>query len=720
MKGLLKVGLGAGIAAGLALAYADLWTVGIGAWHLEPVGALAQVGLTATIYAALGALVGALAALGLGGVRAAIARRWNTDTVRRMETWLPVAAAALMVMSIHVRGGSRFEPGELGFAALPALALLGIAVWLSTWREGSPSPSRTLAVVAGALAGWALYHTLRRITGYSVQPFTPGSAAANAAFLAAGTAAGYISFRAVMGLAGLAGGHLKQRTVTYLLAGLFAAPLVVFAGIGVLRPARDAADTHAPLTARARAGGGDQPNVILISVDTLRADFVGYAGGPVKTPNIDRLAATSYVFENAYSVAPWTRPSFAAFFSGRYPSEMGVGRVLGRELFGTEVTPYEWRQDRPLLAELFQRAGYFTAAISTNPHLTPEAHTDQGFEAFVISGAAEVGEPAESEPDMPTLDSAAIFANRLFGWPTGLNRDQPSRPEPARSGDVARLAEDLMARMPSGPVLLWLHYMDPHYPYDPPSIPTEERVAVDHVQVMSGVCGHAAPERQKLVHAYEAETEFWDRGFGRLVNDLKSAGLWDTSVIVLWSDHGEEFWEHGDWEHGQSLHNELLHIPLIIRLPGQTEGRRIPQPVSLLDVMPTLLDLCELRRPAGLRGRSLGPLLKMRPSRGIAPFKVYLEGPYRGAIRKGLMTSRYKLIYNTYQGTFSLYDLHSDPGEQHDIHGMPGAPDTSAVEAELREWCEEMLDVMAPYRKAKPEPMSVTTRKQLKDLGYVQ
>jgi arylsulfatase A-like enzyme len=720
MKGLLKVGLVAGIAAGLALAYADLWTVGIGAWHLDPAASLVRVGSVSTAYAAVGALVGVLIGLGLGGIKAIVGRKWDSSAAHRLSTWVPVAAAGLMLMSIHVRGGSRFEPGELGFAALPALALLGTAAWLCMCQHRPPSPSKALGVFIGTLAGWALYHTLRRITGHSARPLTFVSAATGAGFLAVGAAAGYTAFRSVTALVGLANRRLRERTAAYVVVGLLAMPLLVLSGIGVLRTGTERAEGRASTAIRPRAGAGGRPNVLLISVDTLRADFVGYAGGPVKTPNIDRVAATSYVFDNAYSVAPWTRPSFAAFFSGRYPSEMGVGRVLGRELFGTEVMPYEWREDRPLLAELFRAAGYFTGAISTNPHLTPEAHTDQGFEAFVISGAAERGEYRESEPEMPTFDAAARFANQLFGCAFAVARKPPSRPVPARSDDVARLAEDLVGRMPRGPVLLWLHYMDPHYPYDPPSIPREARIVVDHVPVMSGVCGHAAPERQKLLDAHTAEIEFWDRGFGTLVDDLKAAGLWDTSIIVFWSDHGEEFWEHGDWEHGQSLHNELLHVPLIIHLPAQTEGRRIRDYVSLLDVMPTLLDLCDIGAPADLHGRSLKPLLTMSPSQTIRPFRIYLEGPYRGAIRKGLMTSHYKLVYNAYQGTFALYDLRSDPEEQHNIHGMPGAPDTEAMEAELRHWCEEMLDAMAPYKRARPEPMSVTTRQQLKDLGYVR
>ncbi len=720
MKGLLRVGIGAGIAAGLALAYADLWTVGIGAWRLDPAGSLARVGSVCMLYAAVGALVGCLIGLGLATVKAIIGRSLGAGTTSRLSTWLPVAAAGLMLVSIHVRGGSRFEPGELGFAALPALALLGIAVWLGTGQDRPRSPSRTVGVVIGALAGWALYHTLRRITGHSVRPFTLVSAGTGAAFLAVGAVAGYRAFRMVVTLVGLASRRLKERTAAYLMVALLAMPLLVLSGIGILRPARDAAEARTPLRPRQSTNVAHRPNVVLISVDTLRADFVGYAGGAVQTPNLDRLASRAYVFDNAYSVAPWTRPSFAAFFSGRYPSEMGVGRVLGRELSGTEVAPYAWREDRPLLAELFQAAGYFTGAVSTNPHLTPEAHTDQGFEVFAISEDLVSGAPAESGPGMPTLDSAALFANQLLGWPPIAPGGPLSRPVAARSDDVARLAEDLLGQTRHGPVLLWLHYMDPHYPYDPPSIPREERVVVDHVAVMSGVCGHAAPERQKLIDAYTAEVEFWDRGFGKLVDDLKAAGLWETSLIVLWSDHGEAFWEHGDWEHGQSLHNELLHVPLIIRLPGQTGGRAIHDYVSLLDVMPTLLDLCDLGAPAGLHGRSLKPLLTMGPSQSISPFKLYLEGPYRGAIRKGLMTSRYKLVYNAYQGSFRLYDLRSDPEEQHNIYGLPGAPDTSAMEAELREWCEEMLDAMAPYKKARLEPMSVATRRQLKDLGYIR
>jgi arylsulfatase A-like enzyme len=107
---------------------------------------------------------------------------------------------------------------------------------------------------------------------------------------------------------------------------------------------------------------------------------------------------------------------------------------------------------------------------------------------------------------------------------------------------------------------------------------------------MAGLEAQSAPMRQRYIEAYTAEVEYADRWLAGVVEKLKRTGLWDSSIVVFWSDHGEEFWEHGGWEHGHTLYNELLHVPLLIHLPGQSESHHVQQPVTLLDVMPTLLE----------------------------------------------------------------------------------------------------------------------------------
>ncbi|MEA3399783.1 MAG: sulfatase [Armatimonadota bacterium] len=448
----------------------------------------------------------------------------------------------------------------------------------------------------------------------------------------------------------------------------------------------------------------ERPSVVLISVDTLRADYVGYAGGPVRTPNIDSLAAESYTFEQAYSVAPWTRPSFASFFSSRYPSEMGVARSLGLTGAGADSTLYAWDTEAEMLAEIMNAAGYTTAAVVTNGNLTTAAHADQGFDLFRHVAV----------PPVPGDLRIGQELSRLRLLPRQLLTTVDDR---ERADEVTRVVEQAVGGAEGGPALIWVHYMDPHGPYDAPTAPEELRV-YPGTPTVAGWANSSPEERQRIRDAYVAEVEFFDRWLRRLVAVLRSADLWDHSLIVLWSDHGEEFWEHGGWEHGQSLFNELLHVPLLIRLPGQREGHTIADPVSLLDVAPTVLELCGLDVPKAMHGRSIAPLISGQSA--LPDKRIWLEGCCHGCIRKGVLSGRYKLLYYVSAQRFELYDLRKDPGEHHNIHGLPHAPDTSAMEQDLLAWTEASLALMARRTGSGREQVPPAIMRRLKDMGYVQ
>ncbi len=443
----------------------------------------------------------------------------------------------------------------------------------------------------------------------------------------------------------------------------------------------------------------DRPNIILISVDTLRGDAPGYAGGAARTPTMDALASESFVFTRAYSVAPWTRPSFASFFSSLYPSEMGVARIRGFEAHGAEIIPFRWREEPQTLTEVLHDAGYRTAAVITNGQLVHEAAADQGFDFFYNC-------KLDAAPELPTLGLSLLL------------RPPRDRYDYERADYVAKIAKRVIPRITDRPLLLWLHYMDPHYPYDPPGLAPAHQVHDDKADVIARLAVRSGPEMQRFIDAYRAEVEFCDRWLNSVVRTLQQSGLWEDSIIVFWSDHGEEFWEHGSWEHSHTLFNELLHVPLLIHLPGQSDQRVITAPVSLLDVMPTLLDLVECAGPQ-MRGRSLAPLLT-EGGRVPAEFRIFLEVCAWGTIRKGLMTERYKLIYDVYHDRFSLYDLLKDPGELHDIWGTARAPDTTDLERELLDWTDRSLSTMASYEQTTRGHLSPEVRRQLRDMGYIQ
>lgn len=442
-------------------------------------------------------------------------------------------------------------------------------------------------------------------------------------------------------------------------------------------------------------GNPGAPNIILISIDTLRADAPGFMGGEARTPTLDALAAQSTVFERAYSVAPWTRPSFAAFFSSLYPSEMGVARLRT-----AGETPVQWQQAPTLLAEALQAAGYTTAGIVTNAHLRAEANANQGFEVYHFTGS-------ERPAPLPAAARALVL------MPPEMNID-----EYERADVVQRNAARVLPQLKGRPLLLWLHYLDPHHAYDSPDAPPESRVNTPIEDLVMSFVMNSAPEIQTIRAAYTAEIEYCDRWLGQTVRTLQDAGLWQDAIVVLWSDHGEEFWEHGGFEHGHSLYDEQLHVPFAIRVPGQTAGQVVRAPVSLLDAMPTILDLTQVRGPEGMRGRSLRPVLE-DPGARLPELRVFAEACHRGPEQKALLTERYKLIYNVYLDRFELYDLQADPGELHDLYGRPGAPDTTAMEAELREFSDRSLAAMDATRDQAREDVPEEMREQLRDMGYV-
>lgn len=454
------------------------------------------------------------------------------------------------------------------------------------------------------------------------------------------------------------------------------------------------------LTGQAAALSGDggsvsAPSIILISIDTLRADGPGFMGGRARTPTLDALAQRSTVFERAYSVAPWTRPSFAAFFSSLYPSEMGVGRTRG-----VEGIPRRWLEEPTLLAEVLRGAGYATAGIVTNAHLRAEAAADQGFEIYHFTGD-------ERPRPLPAAARSVVL------MPPEMDIAEYQRADVVHR-DVVRLLPYVRQQ----PLLLWLHYVDPHYPYDSPDTPMDRRVRINVKDLIQSFVMHSTPQIQMMLDACDAEIEYCDRWLGQTVRALQQAGLWDNSIIVFWSDHGEEFWEHGGLEHGHTLFEEQLHVPLTIHLPGQTEQQVVRTPVSLLDVMPTLLDLVGVAGPEGMRGISLAPVLD-DPTVRLPTRTLFFECCDRGPIRNALLAGRYKLIYDLYHDRFSLYDLQEDPGELHDIFGTHAAPDTEALEAELLEFTDWTLATMDAYRGEHREDVPEEMRRQLRDMGYM-
>ena len=450
------------------------------------------------------------------------------------------------------------------------------------------------------------------------------------------------------------------------------------------------------------------PSVVLLTVDALNADHLScYGSERVQTPAIDRLAADGVRFTEAWSTSSWTAPAMASLFSGEYSRTHGVRRGFFSSQT-LEVFAQEPLADSVVtLAERFRQLGYATAGVSTNPHLREATGFRQGFDQFVhITFTQRVDPQAQLTDEM--IERVVIDAET-----------------------TTERALELVQQIEAGrPFFLWVHYLDPHWPYFPrhpwiddywPHYGPPEAVAQatdplygkDIVRQRDAFSIEAGSEiLDYLMACYDSEVSATDRAVGELLERLPDA---ETAVVVLTADHGEAFLQHDTLGHRNNLHREEIRIPLILRLPGgQQAGEVRHQPVSLLDLYPTLLELAgdAPERTDTQPGRSLLATSES-PRRDVPVFSELtdLDGSYQVAVGAG----RHKLIVPCADCDPELYDLDSDPTEHADISTQQAA-DRRRLETLLGDWFTAI-----PWREsaAPVEPVDPEIQRQLRALGYL-
>ena len=406
-------------------------------------------------------------------------------------------------------------------------------------------------------------------------------------------------------------------------------------------------------TRRPAAAGQDKPDVIVITIDTLRADRLGvYGFDGVQTPTLDGLARRGVTFTRAVSPTPLTMPSHASIFTGTYPPYHGVRDN------GGFVVP----QQIETMAEIYRANGYQTAAFVAAFVLDSRWGLAQGFETYFDSF-----QPPDRSASLESVQRPADeVVDRSLRW--------------------------LDDRRPGQPVFLWVHLYDPHFPYAPPE-----------------------PFRTEyLGRSYLGEIAFVDFQIGRLFSTIDDTGLAEA-VIVVAGDHGESLNEHGEHEHGFFIYEATLHVPLIFsgRLSGSA-GTRRSEVVSLVDILPTLLELSGLPIPAAVQGRSLAPLFD--PTAAAQPRTVYAES-YFPRLRYGwselrsIQNDRYKLIASVDP---ELFDLTDDPDEQHNLVGR-----LNSVFLEMSNSAAAMFAQLEGNVSAEQTVVDEQTRRQLAALGYL-
>jgi len=386
-----------------------------------------------------------------------------------------------------------------------------------------------------------------------------------------------------------------------------------------------------------------RPNVLLISIDTLRADHLSCLGyARPTTPNLDRLADANILFKNCRSQAPWTLPSHMSLFTSMLPSDNGVDNI-------NKVLP----PGINTLAEALRDEGYTTAALVNNGQMREHWGFNRGFETW-----------REFDADLPDSDCEHI---------TGAALDWLKK---APSAAAAR------------PFFLFLHYYDVHDPYESPEpYHSQFGVTLDGLAARNLASSHRNPSEPfgnpeqlaSLVTAYDAQIPWVDHELSRVL-----ASVPRNTLIVLFADHGEAFKEHGWTLHGATLYDEEVHVPLVIRLPESRKKHAVVgESVMLLDVAPTILSACGIRAPAQFQGTDLTPLWegKTAPPRLVpAESKAVLEGRFT----RSLVLYPLKAVYSLFDGRFELYKL---PDERRDIANTDSAA-ADALFRPLRRWMD--------------------------------
>ena len=361
---------------------------------------------------------------------------------------------------------------------------------------------------------------------------------------------------------------------------------------------------------------GERLNVVLITVDALRADHLHAAGYPAETsPALDALAAESVVFTQAHSTSSKTPTAMPSLLTGRFPGEL----VRDGEHFTT------YAAENVFLAELLHEKGYATSAYPSHWYFLARYGLGQGFETW---------QPyLVSERQMEKVATA----------------------EPVVVAAIKHL-ENVLTPNPSRPYFLWVHLLDPHKNY------------IEHEGIPS------FGDLSEPINRYDHEIRYVDTWIGTLLATLRRRPDWERTLVVFTSDHGEAFGEHGYKFHGFGLHEHQLRVPLMFRIP-QVAHRAVDTAVSLVDVVPTLLDLLGIPSDPSLalRGRSLGPALRGEPLETVPLYAESPLGPYNPE-RAAYLEMPWKLLYDAEGDLYQLFRLDRDPGEKDDRYRAEPEP----------------------------------------------
>jgi arylsulfatase A-like enzyme len=443
------------------------------------------------------------------------------------------------------------------------------------------------------------------------------------------------------------------------------------------------------------SGSRPGPNILLITLDTTRWDYVSAYGQRENIPPaIDTLAKEGVLYKNAISPSSWTLPSHASIFTGLLPTFHGAHYVkTDAEVDDALFKANKLSPDLPTLAEELKKAGYRTGAIIGGPLLHSRFGVDRGFDYYY-------------DKNLRSYKEAEFYRN---------------------AADTTSLATDWLKNhlhvTEGEPFFLFLNYFDAHTPYIPPEpwgMPDapEELISIHggrYDDVFKGERELTEEESKVLLSQYAGEIGFMDKQIERLFFEMKRLAVYDSTVIVATSDHGESFGEHRLLGHGRALYEELIRVPLIIKYPLEdVKTGVVERRVSIVSLMPTLLEYIGLRIPDTVASGTLDEeeqILVAESTRDIAWIVAFGERFDKDS--KVLYDGNYKWIWNS-TGKHELYDISNDPTEEKNLFGT--LPD---LEERLRSRIEPLIAASQRASTYNPAEIDNEMRENLRKLGYL-
>lgn len=412
------------------------------------------------------------------------------------------------------------------------------------------------------------------------------------------------------------------------------------------------------------------PTVILVSLDTVRADRWAAA----TTPAFDRLAARADRYAEGLASAPWTLPSHASMFTGLHPTEHGAVSFDVEQL---EDNAHPLHPDHVTLAEALRTAGYRTAGFVANTvYLTPRHGLDQGFDRWEVK---------RQRGDGVSRDALAWIDGHVGG---------------------------------EAPLFVFVNYMDAHRPYNARPAPDGRQSVALLDELIERVIARGEGEtdavaklRAQLVACYDEALVNLDTALGALFDGLQQRGLLDGALVIVTSDHGEAFGEHGLVEHSKDVRECLLRVPFVVKAPGQRVGRDVALRASSVDVAGLVAEATDIGRERF--ARLPGNHAVLAENRYSRPQDLLRFGARFRAVRRAWYDGDLKLIVDS-RGSVELYDLATDPGEATDLAGTR-APDALRMAAALE---AELARAPWPGPFLKPGALDEAQRAELRALGY--